>query len=593
MDSKTAHHLKGGPVMTTLFPFALKNRLPWAKWGVALSALVYLGCCMEDLVRPAWSASILTAPKLTATPFTIRVNSTGDDTTADSFITLREAILIANGGTGGDGARTGLGRALNPGEAALITGGIIGATGVAASIIFSDLPGGSVIPLANGTFVPSVPPADPNLPNNESLPPILTSGVVVDGTSAVGTPITIDGSGVTVFDQLGTTRIPTDIFYLGNGIQVSDVVLRSLMVSGAQRYGIHLNQAQTSWVDQCTVTQSVSAGIIIDGSALSSDNNWINNCTVSGNIGRGIVLSGPNAFENTITNNRVGTNPAGMAVNPNGQDGVVVLTGAYNNYIVNNTISGNTVSGILFDGPGANVNGYINGNTVWGNRIGVAADGTSPLPNLQGIVLQGGATNNVIGGNYTVTGNEPNTIAYNTGSGVVVKQDTSVPTVGNKITLNYIYQNGVLGIDLLGDSLPTVGISGGIPDPLVPTLGQPGPNRLSLRPTLSFVAAFGQYGFFEGIASPLSSIALYEADQNPNPLLSNFGSGKAYCATTSTNAGGFFRYSGPIVCNPGKFFTATSTLSDAHPNAGAGSTSEFSANIANTPSILYFPLIFN
>ena len=84
-------------------------------------------------------------------------------------------------------------------------------------------------------------------------------------------------------DQLGTTRIPTDIFYLGNGIQVNTITLRSLVISGAQRYGIHLNQAQTSLITLCTVTQSTSDAIFIEGNAVSADNNTIDDCTVGGN----------------------------------------------------------------------------------------------------------------------------------------------------------------------------------------------------------------------------------------------------------------------------------------------------------------------
>ena len=75
-----------------------------------------------------------------APAITIRVNTTVDNNLSDVSISLREAILLVNGGTGGDGLRTGLGRALSPGEAGLISGGTIGATGVAANIVFTDLP---------------------------------------------------------------------------------------------------------------------------------------------------------------------------------------------------------------------------------------------------------------------------------------------------------------------------------------------------------------------------------------------------------------------------------------------------------------------
>ena len=134
-----------------------------------------------------------------APAITIRVNTTADNNLSDLSISLREAILLVNGGTGGDGLRTGLGRALSSGEAALISGGTIGATGVAANIVFTDLPANSVITLALGTGFP-----------NESLPPIMTSGVVIDGTSGSGAGllVKVDGSGA-------GTPAGSNIFWLG------------------------------------------------------------------------------------------------------------------------------------------------------------------------------------------------------------------------------------------------------------------------------------------------------------------------------------------------------------------------------------------
>ena len=171
--------------MSNLFPFAPNIRLPLTKGWWVLTVCVLVGVCGAIPGGPAWGA-----------PPYIRVNSTADTNLADGEITLREAILIVNGGTGGDGVRTGLGRALNPGEAALITGGTIGAIGRAPASYFPTFPGAPSFP---SQMVRSCLrcPRRPNLPNNESLPPILTSGVVVDGTSSAGTPITIDRSGVT------------------------------------------------------------------------------------------------------------------------------------------------------------------------------------------------------------------------------------------------------------------------------------------------------------------------------------------------------------------------------------------------------------
>jgi hypothetical protein len=50
------------------------------------------------------------------------VDSAGDANAADGVLTLREAILLANGGTGGNGTQTGLGRVLDAGEADNVSG---------------------------------------------------------------------------------------------------------------------------------------------------------------------------------------------------------------------------------------------------------------------------------------------------------------------------------------------------------------------------------------------------------------------------------------------------------------------------------------
>ncbi len=136
-----------------------------------------------------------------------------------------------------------------------------------------------------------------------------------------------------------------------------------------------------------------------------------------------------------------------------------------------------------------------------------------------------------------------------------------------------IFQNTILGIDLLDDKLPTAGISG----------GGVGPNRLALRPTLTMAQAFSNVAVLEGSASPNSTIELFVSDPSP----SNFGSGKTYCASTTADATGTFFFSGKVACTAGSgtIFTATSTLPD-------NSTSEFGNNLVATKlPALFLPLI--
>ncbi len=516
------------------------------------AALLSLSVSLFLILAVALALNLaLVQGQVSAAPtITIRVNTTSDNNTSDNFISLREAILLVNGGTGGNGTRTGLGRSLSANETNQIVGGTITSTGVAANIVFTDLGGLSTIILSTGT-----------LSANESLPPILTSGVVIDGLNGAGGRIKIDGSGAPA---------GSDIFWLGWAITttgtnpVSDITIRSITISGAGRYGIHLNPARNSHISQCDVTQSTSYAIFIQGKFGAADGNIIEDCTVGNNQSLGVVINRPGAFGNIIRNNRIGTDAAGVSAAPNTGAGIALFTGAYNNVITGNLISGNTLQGIYFDGTAASVTG----NVVQGNRIGTAANGTTGLPNVQGIVFNDGSLDNVIGG----TGpGQANIIAFNTESGIVVVGNN---TRGDRFSGNSIFQNGILGIDLLDDKLPTAGISG----------GGIGPNRLALRPTLTKAQVRGALANIAGTASPNSTIELFVADPSP----SGFGSGKTYCTTVTADGSGAFKFFGTLACVPGTgALTATSTLPD-------GSTSEFGNNLVTTalpavflPVVLY------
>ena len=491
---------------------------------------------------------VLTRSNVSAAPtITIKVNTTADNNTANNFISLREAILLVNGGTGGNGSRTGLGRSLTVSETSQIVGGTITSTGVAANIVFTDLPGGSTIVLSTGT-----------ISANESLPPILTSGVVIDGLNGAGGRITIDGSGAPA---------GSDIFWLGwaitttNTVPVSDITIRSIVISGAKRYGIHLNPARNSHISQCDVTQSTSYAIFIQGKFGAADGNIVEDCTVGNNQSLGVVINRPGASGNIIRNNRIGTNALGTIAAPNTGAGIALFTGAFGNVITGNLISGNTLQGIYFDGTAVSVTL----NVVQGNRIGTAANGTTALPNAQGIVFDNGSINNVIGGPGP---GQANIIAFNTESGIVAVGNN---TRGNKFSGNSIFQNGILGIDLLDDKLPTPGTSG----------GTVGPNRLALFPTLTKAQAFGSFAVIAGSASPNSTIELFVADLS----LSDYAGGKTYCTTVTADGSGAFKFVGTLTCLPAGSFTATSTLTD-------GSTSEFGKKLAITslPSV-FLPIV--
>jgi parallel beta-helix repeat protein len=485
---------------------------------------------------------------------TIHVNTLVDQNLSNSVISLREAILLVNGGTSGDGIRTGLGRSLNSGETALITGGTIGGSATAATIVFSSLGGAPTINLSTVTGM-----------QYESLPPIRTSGVVIDGLSGAGIPVTINGSGLA----------NTDILWLGwndqatlppnSAIPVSNVTIRNLVISGATRYGIQLDPASNSLISGCTVTGSISYAVYINGKFGASDHNILENSRIGGNHSLGVVINRPDSNNTTIRNNLIGVNATGTLADANTGAGIALFTGAHDNLITGNLISGNTLQGIYFDGTTNSVGNVMN-NTITNNKIGTAMDGVSPLPNVQGIVFGQNSSQNTVGG---TSAGQANTIAYNTESGVVL---VGYGTYANRITGNSIYKNTFLGIDLWDDKLPTQGVSG----------GGSGPNHISLRPNLTTAQAHGSTGVIAGTTSPNATVEFFVADPSP----SGYGSGKTYCGSVTADASGNFRFTGTMSCTPGtSSITATSTLAD-------GSTSEFGNNLATTHlPMIYLPLM--
>ena len=110
-----------------------------------------------------------------------------------------------------------------------------------------------------------------------------------------------------------------------------------------------------------------------------------------------------------------------------------------------------------------------------GNLIGTDAMGTTALGNgASGVEIAGnyyGASDNSIGGTAAGAGN---IIAFNGGDGVDVGSYSSdTAAVDNSILSNFIYANGLLGIDL-GDDGVTPNNSGPF-----------GPNLLQNYPDLS------------------------------------------------------------------------------------------------------------
>jgi hypothetical protein len=201
---------------------------------------------------------------------------------------------------------------------------------------------------------------------------------------------------------------------------------------------------------------------------------------LSGNGGGGIEMYGgttlvfggpsqPNLVQgNVIQHNRIGTDVTGTVRIPN-FTGLFMNGHIDSNFVRDNLISGNQNHGVWTrrfpDAPRRNV--------FQRNRIGVQADGVSPLPNDSTGVMIDSAANNLWGG----TGeNEGNTIAHSNQAGIAVKAGW-----GTQFYRNSIHHNRGSAIDL-GNNGPTPNDSADL---------DLGPHRLQNFPRITWIHVSG------------------------------------------------------------------------------------------------------
>ena len=207
------------------------------------------------------------------------------------------------------------------------------------------------------------------------------------------------------------------------------------------------------------------------------------------------------------------------------------------------------------------------GNRVTGNRIGVAADGASPLGNAgSGISIDQSQRNRI----------ERNVVSHNLGSGVDVVGESSL---GNTIRENALANNGGLAIDLAGDGMTAND----------PGDGDTGPNGLTNFPLLTALTVDSGGTRLAGQldATPNST---YTIDLYRSVSLDASGRGEgarwitSFEVTTDTAGLASFISHLPGLVDSIPFFSVTAT--DA-----SGSTSEFGPGIGpdTTPPTSWLP----
>jgi hypothetical protein len=236
--------------------------------------------------------------------------------------------------------------------------------------------------------------------------------------------------------------------------------------------------------------------------------------------------------------------------------------------------AGNVISGskgsedLLQKGRGVEIaNTKATRNTVQGNWIGTAAGGSGPLGNEGPGVFVNLAGHNSIGG---VSDGAGNVIAFNGGDGVVVTNDST----GNRISRNSIYANGGLGINLVGGTEDSHGVTANDPGD-----ADTGPNNLQNYPVLSSVMG-GSYLSIHGNlnSTPNSTFRLEFFATSPAPL-PGYRDGRTFLGwapvTTDPMGNAPFALTIGTPVSVGQSITATATDQD-------GNTSEFSEPIVVT-----------
>lgn len=295
----------------------------------------------------------------------------------------------------------------------------------------------------------------PNIVN-----PLTINGFTQPGASANTLAVGSDAQMRIVINGNDAIDYPLIIFTTNN------VIIRGLVINNYIRVGILIYPSNNVVIEGCfigTNADGTASGGARQESSITfiegGTNNVIGGTTaasrnvISGNKGYAI-----NSFEALrIQNNYIGTNAAGNAAIPNGPSVAAVYVG--NGVIIGgktattrNVISGNIGSALEI--AGSVPNGAANAVVV-GNYIGLAADGVTALPNTSfiasnyqgnGIQMVNSLRNQI--GDGTPEG--ANRIANNEGAGIVVNNFNGSAD-GNRISVNSIYNNGKLGIDLTND----------------------------------------------------------------------------------------------------------------------------------------------
>lgn len=413
----------------------------------------------------------------------------------------------------------------------------------------------------------------------------------VSGHGASGISLSLPGTSGTVIkgNFIGTNSLGTAP--LGNtygitldsvsGCRVGGSAIADCNIISGNYIGMYIHSGSTLNVVKNNYIGTNASGMAALGNVLGIDlESRAHGNTIGGSLpGEGNVISGnPFAaiqaagpsYNNLFYGNFVGTDATGTLAIPNGM-GFFIIDSPNNRIGSYYGSTGNIISGNLGDGVSL-WNSLTTGTRIYGNMIGVQADGVSPLGNSAGtygggIAMRNWTSNNTIGG--TDEGKAPNTIAYNSPVGIVAYSGSQ-----NRISGNSIFANTGLGIDFGQDG----------PTPNDPLDSDEGTNEYQNYPVIELAASDLEILAGSLNSTPSTSFRL-EFFLSPVQDPSGHGEGQTYLGesyvTTDGDGNATFFESFPGQLTVGQFVTATAT-------DPSGNTSEFSAAALVQPRVKVF-----
>lgn len=308
----------------------------------------------------------------------IQVTSTADTLVADDVMTLREAILVANGER--DPATE-----LSQAERDLIDGPL---ETVAPDLIVFSLSGDLPHVIRPTSGLPTV-----------KQPTTIDAAYGLSGFSEP--EVEIDGS---LIPYVPSTD-PETMHYAGLFFRAGNSTLRGVSIHGfgTSQYsaGVMFATAQGDTIQSCWVglrpdgsvqpanPQEIGVLVMGTGGHTIGGTDWWQRNVISGQMANIKIMSiDPAEPQTVVQGNYVGTDPTGTA--PRGGANGIWLRNARNVLIggeeagAGNVVSGNGGAGIVVE---ADRDGYGSGVVVQGNRIGTDRTGLAAIGNEAGIMI--------------------------------------------------------------------------------------------------------------------------------------------------------------------------------------------------------------